>query len=175
MLALPPSARDEDEFRAYQAYGRGEAFLQKGDAASARVELGKLRKAAGEDAEGRVALAVLEGRLAMTEGNLGAAIDRFSKGADLQEKEFGTWMDPPTWWYPLRRSLAAAYFKAGNFAKAEAEAATSLKTWKHDPLALWVLAKAQIAQGRAAEGEATLAEARSIWRGDFASISLEAI
>ena len=124
MLALPVSPRDDDEYRVYHAYARGEALLQKGDAAGARVEVSKLRKAAGDDAEGKIALAVLEGRLAMTEGNIGAALDRFNAGAKLQDDEFGGWMDPPTWWYPVRRSLAAAYLKAGDFAKAEAEASS---------------------------------------------------
>ena len=174
MLALK-LARETDYFRSYLAYGRGEAFLQKGDAASARGELEKLRKAAGVDAEGRVALATLEGRLAMAEGNVRVAIERFRAGAELQEKEFGGWMDPPEWWYPLRRSLAAAHLKAGDFAKAEAEATASLKEWKHDPLALWVLGKAQLGQGRTGEGVASLAEARRIWRGVFDSISVEAI
>lgn len=175
MLALPASVRTDEEFKAYQAYGRGEAFLQKGDAAGARVELGKLRKVAGKDPEGGVALAVLEGRLAMAEGNARAASRAFKKGAELQEKEFGEWMDPPAWWYPVRRSLAAANLKAGDFAKAEAEATTSLKTWKHDALALWVLGKAQIGQGKAVEGAASLEEARKLWRGDFTSITVEAI
>jgi Flp pilus assembly protein TadD len=111
----------------------------------------------------------------MSEGNTGAALDRFSKGAALQDKEFGAWMDPPTWWYPVRRSIAAAWLKAGDFAKAESEATASLKLWKHDPLALWVLGRAQLAQGRAAEGEKTLGEAQKLWRGDFDSISVEAI
>lgn len=175
MLALPPNTRNDDEFNTYQAYGRGEALLQKGDAAGARVELGKLRKVAGKDPEGGVALAVLEGRLAMAEGNARAAAKAFRKGSELQEKEFGDWMDPPTWWYPVRRSLAAASLKAGDFAKAETEAAVSLKTWKHDALALWVLGNAQIGQGKTVEGEASLAEARKLWRGDFASITVEAI
>ena len=175
MLALAPSSRDDDSYRAYRAYGRGEAFLQKGEAASARAELAKLRKVAGDDPEYKIAIAVLEGRLAMAEGNTRTAIDRFSKGAVLQEKEFGDWMDPPTWWYPLRRSLAAAYLKSGNFAKAEAEAAASLKTWKHDPLALWVLGEAQRGLGRVEESDASLKEGRSIWRGDFDSITVEAI
>jgi len=175
MLALPASTRDEAEFRVYRAYGRGEALLQKGDAAGARAEIRKLRKDVGEEAEYKIALAALEGRLAMAEGNTRAAIDRFTAGAKLQEDEFGTWMDPPVWWFPLRRSLAAAWLKAGDFARAEAEATASLKTWKHDPLALWVLGKAQLAQGAAADGEATLARARSLWRGDFNSITAEAI
>lgn len=175
MLALAPSSRDDDEFRTYHAYGRGEALLQKGDAAGARAELGKLRRIAGDDPEAQIAIAVLEGRLAMVEGNPRAAIDIFSRGAALQQEEFGTWMDPPVWWFPLRRSVAAAYLKSGDFAKAEAEAAASLKQWKHDPLALWVLGRAQYGLGRAGEGAASLAEARRIWRGDFDSITAEAI
>lgn len=175
MLALPASSRDEAEFRVYRAYGRGEALLQKGDAAGARAEIRQLRKDAGEEAEYRIALAVLEGRLAMAEGDTRTAIDRFAAGARLQEDEFGAWMDPPVWWFPLRRSLAAAWLKAGDFARAEAEATESLKTWKHDPLALWVLGQAQLARGAVADGQATLARARSLWRGDFNAITAEAI
>lgn len=175
MLALKPSSRDEDYFRAYHAYGRAEALLQKGDAAGARVELGKLRNASKDDPEAQVAITVIEGRLAMAEGNPRVAVASFSKGAALQEKEFGGWMDPPDWWYPVRRSLAAAYLKAGDYAKAEAEASASLKEWKHDPLALWVLGRAQYGLGQAKAGAASLAEARRLWRGDFDSITVEAI
>lgn len=175
MLALAPSKHDDDEFKAYRAYGRGEALLQKGDAAGARRELSILRKLAKADPEIEVAVRVLEGRLAMAEGNAGAALARFSAGAKVQEAKLSDYMDPPAWWYPVRRSVAAAHLKAGNFAKAELEAAASLKSWKHDALALWVLGKAQIEQGKLAEGEASLAEARRLWRGDFASITVEAI
>ncbi len=175
MLALKPSSRDDDYFRAYHAYGRAEAFLQKGNAAGARTELEKLRKISVDDPEALVGVSVLEGRLAMAESNPRAAATAFAKGAELQEKEFGGWMDPPDWWYPVRRSLAAAYLKAGDFARAEAEAAASLQEWKHDPLALWVLGRAQYALGRPKEGAATLAEARKLWRGDFDSITAEAI
>lgn len=175
MLALPPSSRDDDYFRAYHAYGRGEALLQKGDAAGARVELEKLRKVVGDEPEHRVALLVLEGRLALAEGNTRAAIARFTEGTELQDKEFGGWMDPPDWWYPVRRSLAATHLKMGDFAKAESEALASLKEWKHDPLALWVLGRAQYGLGRARDGAASLSKAREIWRGDFDSITVEAI
>ena len=59
--------------------------------------------------------------------------------------------------------------------KAESEALASLKTWKHDPLALWVLGKAQAGQGRVEDAAATLARASTLWRGDFASITAEVI
>jgi hypothetical protein len=42
-------------------------------------------------------------------------------------------------------------------------------------MAMWVLGKAQLAQGHLGAGEGTLAEARDIWKGDFASITVEAI
>lgn len=175
MLALKPSSRDDDGFRTYHAYGRAEAFLQKGNAAGARAELEKLRTISIDDPEALVGVSVIEGRLAMAEGNVRAAAAAFAKGAELQEKEFGGWMDPPDWWYPVRRSLAAAYLKAGDFSRAEAEATASLKEWKHDPLALWVLGRAQYALARPKEGAATLSEARKLWRGDFDSITVEAI
>jgi tetratricopeptide (TPR) repeat protein len=175
MLALPASTRDDPEFRAYRAYGRGEAFLQKGDAAGARRELAALRKETGGEEEQQVAVAVLEGRLAMAEGNTRRAIERFAEGAKIQDAEMAGYMDPPAWWYPVRRSLAAAHLRNGDFAKAETEAAASLKAWKHDPLALWVLGKAQEGQGRAGEAGETLGRARTLWRGDFTSITVEAI
>ncbi|HEY7800492.1 MAG TPA: hypothetical protein VIA80_17125, partial [Hyphomonadaceae bacterium] len=71
--------------------------------------------------------------------------------------------------------VAAAYLKAGDFARAEAEADRSLAVWKHDPMALWVKGRAQAGAGKASEAEATLAEARRLWRGDFGSITVDAI
>jgi tetratricopeptide (TPR) repeat protein len=132
-------------------------------------------KAPDDEAEVTIAQRVLEARIAMAEGDIKKATKLFDRAAKLQEKELNDWMDPPAWWYPVRRSVAAAHLRAGDFAKAEAEAKKSLAVWKHDPLALWVLGKAQIGAGRASEGEATLAEARKIWRGDFASITMDAI
>jgi hypothetical protein len=99
----------------------------------------------------------------------------FAAAAARQEKDLSKSWDPPPWWYPVRRSEAAALLKAGDFAKAEAAAQKSLAYWKRDPLALWVLGKAQVAQGRKEAGEATLAQAKAIWRGDFDSLTADGI
>ncbi len=175
-LAVPETAGDP-RFAVYRAYSRGEAFLQKGDVASARAEvkaLGKVKNA-GNSPELIIARGVLEARIAMAEGNPRKAARLFDNAARVQEKRLSDYWDPPTWWYPVRRSVAAAYLKAGDFAKAEAEADRSLSQWKHDPLALWVKGKAQVGAGKAGEGEATLAEARRLWRGDFDSVTADAI
>jgi hypothetical protein len=50
-----------------------------------------------------------------------------------------------------------------------------LKAWKQDPLALWVLGKAQAGQGRIQDAAATLERARALWRGDFDSITADVI
>ena len=42
-------------------------------------------------------------------------------------------------------------------------------------MALWVKGRAQIGAGQDGEGEATLAEARRLWRGDFDSITADAV
>lgn len=175
-LAVPEMTGDP-RFHIYRAYSRGEAFLQKGDVAGARAEVKALSKVkgAGGAPELTIARNVLEGRIAMAEGNPKKAARLFDNAARIQEARLSDYWDPPSWWYPVRRSVAAAYLKAGDFAKAEAEADRSLKTWKHDPLALWVKSRAQAGLGRAAEGEATASEARKTWRGNFDSITADAI
>jgi tetratricopeptide (TPR) repeat protein len=152
-------------------------MLLTGDVAGARGEVKALKqvKGAGGRPELIIARGVLEARIAMAEGDAAKAARLFDNAARVQEMQLsGSW-DPPNWWYPVRRSVAAAYLKAGDFARAEAEADRSLASWKHDPMALWVKGKAQAAAGKAAEGEATLAEARKLWRGDFGSITADAI
>jgi hypothetical protein len=172
-----PEIKGDPRFAIYRAYARGEAMLLKGDAAGARGEVKALKqvKGAGGNAELNIARGVLEARIAMAEGDAAKAAKLFDNAARVQETRLSDYWDPPNWWYPVRRSVAAAYLKAGDFARAEAEADRSLASWKHDPMALWVKGKAQIGAGKAAEGEATLAEARKLWLGDFGSITADAI
>ncbi|HET6972114.1 MAG TPA: hypothetical protein VFH92_13385, partial [Phenylobacterium sp.] len=81
--------------------------------------------------------------------------------------------DPPPWWYPVRRSLAAAHLKAGRFAEAQAEAQRTLKDWPRDALTLRVLAEAEAGQGRAQAAAGHLAQARRDWRGDLSKAPLD--
>jgi tetratricopeptide (TPR) repeat protein len=171
-----PETKSQPGFLSYRAYARGEALLLKGDVAGAQAELKAMTKikGLGGSAEPIIARGVLEGRIAMAEGNPKKAAKLFENAAKIQEARLKDSWDPPGWWYPVRRSVAAAYLKAGDFAKAEAEADKSLKAWKHDPLALWVKGKAQQGAGNA-QAEATMSEARKLWHGDFESITADAI
>jgi tetratricopeptide (TPR) repeat protein len=176
-LALPKPTEKDGRFTSYWHYARGEALLVRGDVAAAKLEQQALAKTKdiAKGAEGQMMRDVLAGRIAMAEGRAADAARVFAGAAKRQEKDLTGYMDPPSWWYPVRRSVAAAYLKAGDFKRAEAEAEASLKGWKNDPLALWVLGNAQLGLGHLGQGEATIGEARDRCHGDFDSITVDAI
>lgn len=193
-LALTSAPTDTRLQKIYFHYARGEAFAARGDAAAVlreaeaiadlRAEAAKLPGAApvraaavrgeasqaGEAANipvADIAGGVLKGRAAMLRGNAGEAAVIFARTAIAQEKAFPVPknFDPPPWWYPVRRSLAAAQLKAGRYAEAERAAHASLAEWPQDALALWILAEAEARQGRRGAAHDFRTEARRAWRG----------
>jgi predicted Zn-dependent protease len=111
----------------------------------------------------------------MLSGRPDEAARLFAAAAAAQEKAFPVRdnFDPPPWWYPVRRSLAAAHLKAGRAADAAREAQASLKDWPQDALALRILAKAEAKLGKSADARRHLADARRAWRGDLAKTPLD--
>jgi tetratricopeptide (TPR) repeat protein len=176
-LKLRSDTKGDARLAIYRNYARGEAAASKGDLGEARASAKRIGevKAGGLAAHQFVAQSVLNGRIAMLQNQPRKAATIFAAAAARQEKDLSKSWDPPPWWYPVRRSEAAALLKAGDFAKAEAAAQKSLAYWKRDPLALWVLGKAQVAQGRKEAGEATLAQAKAIWHSDFDSLTADGI
>jgi hypothetical protein len=167
-------------------YARGEAAARQGDAKGARVEADAIDaisgdlKAMGDRAPKAkammdIAKLVLFGRSAMLEHRYAEAADDYRKAAVLQETEFGRQNDPPPWWFPVRRSLAAALLAQGKPREAAAEAKTSLARWANDPLALKVLAEAERKLGQGADADRRLAAARTGWTGDLMRVPLSAI
>jgi tetratricopeptide (TPR) repeat protein len=163
----------------YRLYARGEAYAARRDAAGARREADALAvivdKGAqtgdfgGEGEVAAIARDVLRGRAAMVAGKPDEAVPFFEAAAKAQEKAYPVlrFFDPPPWWYPVRRSLAAAHLKAGRKDAAAQAARASLAEWPRDALALRILADAT---GDAAQHR----EARKIWRGgDLAKVPLD--
>ncbi|WP_397421404.1 hypothetical protein [Phenylobacterium sp.] len=184
---------------AFAAKGDAAAVLREAEAIEVlRAETAKL-PGAGVDSPGRpaqvrgeasqaseaanlpiaeVAAGVLSGRAAMLRGEASQAAVIFARTAIAQEKAFPVPknFDPPPWWYPVRRSLAAAQLKAGRFAEAERAAHASLAEWPRDALALRVLAEAEAGQGRKGAARDYTAQARKAWRGgDVAKVPLDLI
>jgi tetratricopeptide (TPR) repeat protein len=89
-----------------------------------------------------IARSVLDGRAAMMDHRYGEAAAAFRQAAELQEDpKFSAVTDPPAWYYPVRRDLAAALFAGGNLAAARHEAEATLTYRPKDPFALALISK----------------------------------
>ena len=86
---------------------------------------------------------VLAGRLAMLNHDPREAAEHFRQAAEIEETpSFNDFTDPPAFWYPVRRDVAAALLAAGDAAGAREAAEASLKLRVEDPVAEDLLAKA---------------------------------
>ncbi|MBS0362355.1 MAG: hypothetical protein JSR98_13335, partial [Proteobacteria bacterium] len=176
VLTLAEPAADRPLARALWRYSRGEALARKGDAAGVRRELAAISITADElkpaesyapQMKGMVDVAklVLTGRAAMLENQPAAAAKAFAAAAAIQDRTLGRLSDPPGWWYPVRRSYAAALLTQGKADEAAAQARLALKTWPADPVTLSVLAQAERKFGDGKAADLHLAQARAGWHG----------
>jgi tetratricopeptide (TPR) repeat protein len=183
-LAVPENPDDKRIQKIYRHYARGEAFAARGDAgavqreAAAITALGAEASSAAENGAVQIAgiaAQVLGGRAAMLEGRPGKAASAYAEAAAAQEKAFPVLknFDPPPWWYPVRRSTAAAYLKAGRYDDAVREAEASLADWPQDALALRVLSEAERKLGRTKAADAHIAQARRVWEGDLGKVPID--
>jgi tetratricopeptide (TPR) repeat protein len=79
---------------------------------------------------------VLEGRAAMLQHEAADAAAKFERAAAIQEeKAFASVTDPPSFWYPVRRSVAEAKIAMGDAAGARTELQRSLELRPKDPVA----------------------------------------
>ncbi len=182
-LAEPPPVATMEQ--AMRHYARGEALARKGDAAAVRAEaaaIAALRAGPASRALGgaygealvEVAQRVLEGRAAMLAGDPRAAAAAYWTGMRRQDGAH-FYSDPPPFWYPVRRSVAAALLAQGDALGAEHQLTASLQTWPNDPLALYLLARAQHALGKEKESAASLKRAKDGWSGNIEAMPLSRI
>jgi tetratricopeptide (TPR) repeat protein len=142
---------------------RREAALVQASAADLKAFEGYVPQAVGMI---DVARLVLTGRAAMIEGKPALAAAAFRTAAQIQDAKLGRISDPPGWWYPVRRSLAAALLDAGKPDEAATQARLTLKTWPNDPVTLAVLAQAERKLGDGKAADLHLAQARRGWHGE---------
>lgn len=133
-------------------YARGEAAATAGDAAALKAEMeaipamiAKPKKKDSKAPEQMLVImrGVLAGRLAMLNHDPREAAEHFRQAAEIEETpSFNDFTDPPAFWYPVRRDVAAALLAAGDAAGAREAAEASLKLRVEDPVAEDLLAKA---------------------------------
>jgi tetratricopeptide (TPR) repeat protein len=184
LVGLPQPVGAPPYVEAMWHYARGVGLAEKGDAAGARGEAGKieaLEKTADWSAMDafaipardvlRVAQNVVLARAAQATGDTTEAITYFQAAAGVQDSI--PYMEPPFWYYPVRQSLGAALLKAGRAKEAADQFHAALDGARKSAWALFGLREAAKAIGDAAtEQQAADALAKS-WRGDLGFLSLE--
>lgn len=177
-LAIAPPPKGAEGAQALWHYARGEAYARAGDraglVAEARAMPGKIK---GNPLEGstnaaiKLARLVLEGRKAMLDNRPDRAAKAFGRAAAIEEaKPLAEWTDPPLWWYPVRRDLAAALLVQGKTKEALAEIEVSLRHRPLDPVALATRSQIQAALGNASAARGDRAVALARWRGTAATL-----
>ena len=157
MLALPEPILPF--LKGYWHYGRGEALARKGDVAGVRAEAAAIEqrvsgRAVGSDEAAAttvlaIARLVLLGRADMLAQNPKAALPSFLAAARLEESEtLSDSLDPPAWWYPVRRDVAEARLAVGDAASALREADAALAIRPRDPVSLALKARASTPSSR---------------------------
>lgn len=178
MLAIPDPGKNEGPAQAFWHYARGEMFANAGNIEGVLAEAKAMPETLDPDPTGgaaaklfKLARLVLEGRTAMLQNKPAEAAKLFAKAASIEEsKTFADETDPPIWWYPVRRDLAAALLASGKAGDAVAAADASLKRRPHDAVALAIRAKAEDALGKKQAARADRAAARLAWHGDQTKI-----
>lgn len=153
VLSAPQGPSSKPFLIAMRHYARGETFARLGNSAAVRHEADQLRsfhESASESTWGgmfattvQIARLVLVGRADRLTGELSGATQAYRKAADLQDAQFGSGGDPPRWWYPVRRDLAAALLAQGHARAAELETTAVLKAWRLDPITLEIRSGAE--------------------------------
>jgi tetratricopeptide (TPR) repeat protein len=182
VLALPEPGDKLKFAQAYRHYARGEAQARLGDAAAVRAEMALIPDSVGAAKEEdftahatrlmRIGRLVLEGRALRIEGKPMLAARVFEKAAKLDEtKMMAGLSDPPAWWYPVRRSYAAALLLAGHAKEALQQTDLVLARRPNDPVTLSLRADAEVALGQSAAAAKDRALAKKGWHGDEAGLA----
>jgi tetratricopeptide (TPR) repeat protein len=177
MLAVADPGDANPAAQALWHYARGEALARAGDIKGVQREARAIPRRLKDDPGGAatklfaVSRLVLKGRVAMLRGKHDKAAKAFAKAAAIEEaKPLAGFSDPPIWWYPVRRDVAAALLAGGDAQGARDAADASLKHRPRDPVALGIRAQAESRLGNIKAAAADRADARRGWRGDRAAI-----
>jgi tetratricopeptide (TPR) repeat protein len=183
ILALPDPGNRFPFVKGYWLYARGVAFAQLGrhDDAGAVVDvLTKLFETADLDSLEaqyvpartllQIATHVVEARIEQSAGDLATAMHHLEQAIALQDSI--SYMEPPYWYYPVRRTLGATQLMAGRPEAAIASFRAALAEQAKNGWALWGLMQAQLRAGDE-EAEQTARQLEAVWVGDRSLLSLD--
>lgn len=175
ILRQPAPPADLKYTRAVWHYARGRALAATGrldEAAHERDSVATLREAVKDQPLGfntggnllDVAIHTLTGDIAARRGQIDRAAREFREAVRIQDGL--VYDEPPPWYYPVRQSLGATLLKAGRAAQAEAVYREDLRRNPENGWALFGLARALEAQGKAEAGAVDVRFRRAWSRAD---------
>jgi len=183
ILTLPDPGDKFPLVKAMWHYARGVGFAAQGDSAQAESEAAHIAEITQKSDFSfllawtvpapdllRLARHVVEGRIALAQGDPARSIKEFQVAVSIQDAL--AYMEPPYWYYPVRQSLGAALLAAGKPAEAEQAFMQSLVQAPHNGWALYGLMKAQQAQNNEAAARETEKRLQQTWAGDPATLTL---
>jgi tetratricopeptide (TPR) repeat protein len=183
ILALPDPGDGIAYAKGIWRYARGIAYVAQRNfdaaaaeanaiAALAREADFSLLKASGVPAQEVMTLAqaVIQGRIAQTQGNFTAALEQFQEAAAIQDRL--PYMEPPYWYYPVRQTFAAVLLQAGRLPEAEEQFVRALKRAPANGWSYYGLSQVYKARGDAAAAAQAEAELAKTWIGDRSVLQL---
>ncbi len=174
VLTTPPPAAEMSFLMGMWHYARGVAFAARNQTERADDELEALLKIAAmpemekmtlNNATGthilNIAAAIVAGEAAAKAGDTDKSVEHLSKAVQLQDDL--SYMEPPTWHYPVRQSLGAVLLDAGRLEDAEAVYWESLENWPDNGWSLFGLLQTLRAQGRTREADEVEKQFEKAW------------
>jgi predicted Zn-dependent protease len=111
---------------------------------------------------GRIAAAVLRGRIARARGDRATELAALVRAVALQDAQ--GYSEPPSFFYPVRETLGGAYLRAARNEDAERTFQADLVKHPRNPRSLLGLSVALANEGQAAEAQRTQAAFAQAWR-----------
>lgn len=168
VLRTPMPPNDLRLATAHFWYARGIAFaaLARTNEARATIDSIVTVRSTLPEGEARMTLEIAErmvrGEIALRQGDATLAVRHFAEAAAIEDQL--SYMEPPTWYHPVRHSLGKALLAAGKAREAEQAYRADLHRFPENGWALRGLAQALSAQGRHDEARAVEVRFTKAWR-----------
>ena len=129
--------REHDEFKKLLEKNKKSTFLQRNDK-------------------------FIAAEIALHQEQWGEAIKLLEEAIPLEDK--ARYSEPPTYLQPIRHTLGAVYFRAGDYANAERVYKEDLKKWPNNGWSLYGLAHSLKQQGKTSQADEAFAAYEASWK-----------
>lgn len=149
-------------------YARGIAFAATGRVAEARATIDSIKSVARNLPMNEtrttldIAVHMIDGELALRAGDAARAVTTFAEAVTLEDGL--SYMEPPTWYHPVRHALGKALLNAGKAQEAEQIYLADLRRFPENGWSLYGLAESLRAQKLPAEARAIERRFKRAWR-----------